>query len=238
MRPSESGNILWFILVAVAMLAALTLVLSRGGSTVDQSGDIEQLRIRSGQLLNYTKSIQTAVQDMKLRGCSENEISFWHDSNDDNTEDSSDTYYNSRSPTDRRCHLFDVEGAGLSYREFERVNDGSAWIFTAANNVGTTAGPVGTTADGSGNDIIMLLPNAEEDLCIQINRQLSVGTAGTLPVDDEIATTEFTGTFPTGSLTILEGDTTTQELNRTEAGCFIDDNDSDKIYFYYVVLAR
>ena len=230
MRSSEAGNILWFILIAVALLGILTAVLSRSGSTVDQSGDIEQLRIRSGQILRYAKSIQAGIQDMKLRGVSENEISF------ENADTATD--YTNSNCTTNECRLFDVEGAGLTYREFERVNDGSEWIFTASNNVGTTAGPVGTTADGTGNDIIMLLPNAREDLCIQINRDLDVGTAGTLPIDDQIDSAAFVGTFPTGTLRILEGDTTGLELNRQEAGCFIDDNDSDKIYFYYVVLTR
>ncbi|HOO82886.1 MAG TPA: hypothetical protein PK513_10340, partial [Alphaproteobacteria bacterium] len=91
---TERGNVLWFILIAVALLAALTMVLSRSGSTVDQSGDIEQQRVKASQILRTAKSIEAGIQQMRLRGVSENDMSFWHDSNGDNTEDGSDTYYN------------------------------------------------------------------------------------------------------------------------------------------------
>ena len=214
------------------------MILSRGGSSTEQSGDFERNRIQAGQILRYAKSIETAIQEMKLRDISENDISF------ENSETATDyTNANCDAAGDRSfpgCMLFDVEGAGLTYRNFASANDGSDWIFTAANNVGTTAGPVGSTAARSGNDIIMLLPNVDDTLCIQINRDLGVGTSGTLPVETTgIDTTEFTGAFATGGPTILDGDPTPFELNNETAGCFIDENATpDVTYFYYVVLAR
>ena len=235
---TQKGNALFFILIAVVLLGLLTMVLSRGGSKVEQSGDFERNRILAGQILRYAKSIETAVQEMKFRDISENDISF------ENPDTATDyTNANCDAAGDRSypgCLLFDVEGAGLTYRNFPNANDGSDWIFTGANNVGTTAGPIGSTADGTGNDIIMLLPNANDSLCIQINRDLDVGTAGTLPVETTgIATTAFTGAFPTGGPTLLDGDPTPFELNNQTAGCFIDENpDPDVTYFYYVILAR
>jgi len=228
---TERGNALFIILLAVALIAALTMTLSRSGSSVVQSGNIEQQRVQGSQLLRYAKSIETAIQQIKLRGISENDISF------ENATTTTD--YTNANCTSTDCRLFDVGGAGLAYRNFSSANDGSDWIFTGANNIGTTAGPIGTTADGSGNDIIMLLPNVRSSLCVQINRDLGVGTAGTLPEDTTgIATTAFTGSFPTGGPTILEGDPGTI-LNNQTTGCFIDTAPNPDItYFYYVVLAR
>ena len=60
-RHNERGNVLWFILLAVALLASITIVLSRSGSTVDQSGDIEQVRIKSGQIMRYAKVRQNLL---------------------------------------------------------------------------------------------------------------------------------------------------------------------------------
>lgn len=237
-NTAQAGNALFFILIAVVLLGFLTMILSRGGSSVDQSGDFERDRIIAGQVLRYAKSIETAIQEMKLRDISENDISF------ENTETATDyTNASCDDATDRsfpECQLFDVDGSGLTYRNFPNANDGSDWIFTGANNVGTTAGPVGSTAARSGNDIIMLLPNVDNTLCIQINRDLDVGTAGTLPVETTgIATTAFTGAFAAGGPTILDGDPTPFELNNETAGCFIDEApDPDVTYFYYVVLAR
>lgn len=227
----ESGNALWFILIGVVLLGALTMILSRGGSNTDQSGDVEQLRVQSSQLLRYGKSVQVAIEQMKLRGVSENDISF---------ENSSPATNVNPNCTVSDCKVFDAGGGGLTYRDFESLNDASPWIFTGANNVGTTASPAGTTAGGSGNDLVMLLPNANAALCEQINRDLEVGTAGTLPTDATgIATTAFDGTFPAGGPTILDGDPAPFELDGHEAGCFTDTApDPDVTYFYYVVLAR
>ena len=235
---TQSGNALFFILVAVVMLGLLTMILSRGGSNTEQTGDFEQNRIQIGQLLRYAKSIETSIQEMKLLDISENDISF------ENPTTATDyTNANCDAAGDRSfpsCLLFDAQGAGLTYRNFANMNDGSDWIITGANNVGTTAGPVGSTAARIGNDLIMLLPNMDQTLCIQINRDLDVGTAGTLPVETTgIATTAFTGTFATGGPTLLDGDPTPFELNSETAGCFTDTApDPDVTYFYYVVLAR
>lgn len=233
---TQHGNALFFILIAVVLLGLLTMILTRSGSSVEQSGDFERNRIQAGQILRYAKSIEAAIQKMKLRDVSENDISFKNP-----TTATDYTNANCDAAGDRSfpgCQLFDVEGAGLTYRNFASSNDGSDWIFTAANNVGTTAGPVGSTAARSGNDIIMLLPNVDETLCIQINRDLDVGTSGTLPVDTTgIATTAFTGTYATGGPIVLDGDPTPFELNSQTAGCFTDDAASIT-YFYQVILTR
>lgn len=232
MKACQNGNVLWFILLAIALMGALTMVLSRSGSSVDQAGDIEQVRIKAGQIMRYGKSIEAAVQNMILSGISENDISF------ENSTTSTD--YTNSNCGNTSCRLFHVGGAGLSYKAPPSgANDGSEWIFTAANNVGTTSDPIGTTAARTGNDLVMLMPEANTTLCTQINRELGVGTAGTIPEDATgVVTTEFTGSYP-NSLNIIDGDSTPFELDGHAAGCFTDTNaDPDVTYFYYVLLAR
>lgn len=229
---TESGNVIWIILVAIVLLGVLTAILSRSGSSVDQSGDFEKLRVRATQIMRYTKSIESAIQQMQTRGVSESDISF---ENPTTTTD----YTNANCSVDD-CKIFST-GGGLTYQDPPAgANDGSEWIFTAANNVGTTAGPAGTTAASTGNDIIMLMPNASTELCQQINRDLAVGTAGTIPVETTgIATTAFTGTYVGGGPTILDGDPAPFELDRQPAGCFTDAAPNpDVTYFYAVILAR
>lgn len=231
-KHQESGNVLWFILLAVALLGLLTMVLSRSGSKVDQSGDVEHARVKAGEMMRYGKSLEAAIQNMRLQGVSENEISF------ENTTTTVD--YTNSNCTVTECRLFAGGGAGLNYTAPPSgANGGEEWIFTGANNVGTTAGPVGTTAARSGNDLIMLLPGVKTALCTQINRDLGVGTAGTIPEDTTgVATTAFTGSY-VNSLTIIDGDTTPFELDNQAAGCFTDTNaDPDVTYFYYVLLPR
>ena len=229
-RSNESGNVLWFILIAIVLLGVLTGILSRSGSSVDQSGDFEKARIRASQILRYTKSFEAAIQQMQMRGVSESNISF------ENPVTSVD-YTNAACSIDD-CKIFST-GGGLTYQAPpDKANDGSEWIFTAANNIGTAADPVGTTAAATGNDLIMLMPGANTTLCIQINRDLNVGTAGTIPIETTgIATTAFTGVFPGGGPVILDGDPAPFELDGQPVGCFTD-NAASITYFYAVILER
>ncbi len=231
-HKAQSGNVLWVILMAVVLLGLLTMVLSRSGSQVDQTANTEQLTIKSAQILRYAKTLEDAVQKLKLDGISEKALSF------QNTTTATD--YTNANCTTTACRIFDGGGAGLAYRNFDGANNGEDWIFTGANNVGTTANPVGTTAGGSGNDLVMLLPNVGSALCIQINREWGIGTAGTLPEDTTgVSTTAFTGTYTAGAAVVLEGDPAPFELNGKHAGCFTDTAaDPDIVYFYYVILAR
>ncbi|MCB9983582.1 MAG: hypothetical protein H6861_07940 [Rhodospirillales bacterium] len=218
-RKTEKGNVLWFILIAVALLAALTMVLSRSGSTVDQSGDIEQQRIKASEVLRYAKSIETGIQQMRLRGVSENDLSFWHDSNGDSTEDGSDTYYNAGCTT-TDCKLFDAGGAGLVFAAPPSgVNDGSAWTFVATNDVVD----VGTTRP----DLLIILPVMKTSVCSQINRLTGASYAGT---ESDVDFTAFTGTFTaTESIDLAAGQ---------EAGCIDYDNAGTTEPFFYQVLIK
>jgi hypothetical protein len=228
---SQSGNALWFILLAIVLLGALTILLSRGGTSVNQSGDVEQARIKSGQLMRYAKGIEASIDQMKLRGVSESLISF---ENDDTATD-----YTNAGCTTNDCKVFANGGGGQTYNKPGGVNDGSDWIFTGANNVGTIAYPVGTTASRTGNDLVMLLPNVSTEVCIQANKDLGVAIDSTIPEDSTgIATTPFTGTFDT-TLVTIDGDPTPFELDGHAAGCFTDTGATPHVtYFYYVILAR
>ncbi|MCE7886996.1 MAG: hypothetical protein DYH13_05770 [Alphaproteobacteria bacterium PRO2] len=234
-RTSQHGNALWFILVAIVLLAALTVLLSRSGTNVDQSGDVEQQRIKASQILRWAKGVESAVEQMKLRGISESDISF------ENTVTAQD-YSNASCDAHKdpnECKIFATGGGGQNYLTppSGSAAPGSEWIFTGANNVGTAAYPVGTTAAGTGNDLVMLLPDANAALCSQINRDMEID--GGIPTDATgIALTPFTGDYD-AALVVIDGDGPPFELNGKASGCFTDTNATpDVTYFYYVVLPR
>ncbi|HRQ61793.1 MAG TPA: hypothetical protein PLO23_09840 [Alphaproteobacteria bacterium] len=227
----ESGNILWFLLIGIVLIGLLTALVSRGTSSVDQSGDVEQMRIVAGQILQTAKAFEASVEQMKLNGISESDISF------QNTSTAVD-YTNSKC-ADMSCRIFESQGAGMTYTNPPAnalTTANTEWIFTGANNVGTTAGPVGTTAAGSGNDLLMILPNLTQGVCRQMNRLLDLnGPSFDPPVEAAVALDEFTGTYDS-TLTVLEG-SAALELNGKSAGCFFDTATGGH-YFYYVLLER
>lgn len=232
-RKNEAGNVLWFIMIGLVLIGLLTAVLSRGGSSVDQGGDVEQLRVMAGQIMRTARAYESAVNQMKLRGISESDISF------ENTRTAID--YENTNCTRSDCLVFDAGGGGMTYTDpppRSVMAAGTEWIFTGANNVGTTTYPVGTTAAGTGNDLLIMLPNITQALCTQINRILEVNEPdNTPPVDAGVSFTAFDGDYPSTTLVVLNGSAGNDELDGEPAGCFYDDATSG-YYFYQVLLAR
>lgn len=210
---SQRGNALWFILIGVALLGALTMVLSRGGSSTDQSGDFEQRQVKVSQMLRYAKSIEAGIQQMRLRGVSENDISF------DNSETA--TSYANGNCTTTDCLIFDVGGAGLTYTAPPSgVSTATEWIFSGTNDVST----VGTTAP----DLVMFLPDVRSSVCNHINRVLETSYSGT---ETDLDFNAFDGAYTaTEAIDIAAGQ---------QAGCvqYNDGGGADPL-FYYVLHKR
>ena len=76
-RRSEHGNVLFLILIAVALFAALSYVVTQ--SSRSGSGNIgkEDAKLAAAEILNYVTSVQTAVQTLMLRReCGINKLTF------------------------------------------------------------------------------------------------------------------------------------------------------------------
>ena len=196
-RKTERGSVLWVILIAIVLIGLLTALLSRSGSNVDQSGSIEQQRIKISQMMRYVKGIETAIQNMKLNGISESDLSF--------TDDRSDN----SNCTNTECMVFHVEGGGLTEQSPPTgiSTSGANWKYVATNNVLN----IGTTAA----DLIIVLEDINDEYCTQINRVL--GT--TLGADDtDIDFTDFDGNY-TNTQTI-------DNSGGHDAGCQISNGDN------------
>jgi hypothetical protein len=237
----QSGNALWFILIAIGLLGLLTVSLTRSGSSTNDTGSFEQNQIVASEILSYAKSIENAVQSLLARGCSENELSFWHDSNGDGTEDASDDYYNDGSPTDRSCHIFDVAGAGMTNeppkQKWLRSSD-SAKTAYGRNTFATNNLP-----DLSANlNIMIMTPYIKENICTAVNRSININ--GT-PEDDtgiSISNNPYDGTFPAILSSNIIGDSGTSTiLTDKKTGCVYESSGcggSDCYSFYHVLHTR
>lgn len=218
---NQSGNALWFILIAVVLMGLLTMVLSRGSSSVDQSGNVEQERIKASQIMRYAKSIEAAVQQMMMNSCSENDISF------KNTTDMA--YTNANSPDGSPCQVFQASGAGLEWRGVsdKAFNTGERLILTG----GIRAFGV---EDNNRQDLMALIP-VSRGLCLQINRDLENSIEIADITTDIGSYTKFSGSY-SGNDSIGNGVGKAPALAGKQAGCFIDDNDNN--VFYQVLIAR
>lgn len=229
-RQTESGNALWFILLAVALLGALTAAVTRSSDTAEQSGDIERYRINASNMMRHSASVEAAVQNMLMRGLGENRISF------DNTYTSGATYTNPNCPApETECLVYHGAGGGVNYKQlpsalFDAIHNGQAtfteWEFSGSNNVDG----VGTSAP----DLVMFTGYLERNLCRQINALLKIPeVSGDVPADsDGFDDTPYTGNFPSIAADTLDN------MTGYETGCFNDSGAGGRDYTYYHVLIK
>lgn len=202
-NKNEQGSVLWFILIGLVLIGLLTALLSRSGTSVDQSGDTEQQRIKVNQMLRYVKGIEAAVQQMKLRGVSENDLNF-----DPNAADSGNCARD-------ECKVFHVNGGGLSYQAPPTgINDGTDWVYVGRLRVNQLGDSSGTAA---ASELLIMLPNVTQSYCTTINKLLGVTNPSGAPPKDSANSTPtpyFTGQFASGNF--INGN----ELDGQPSACY------------------
>lgn len=177
----QRGNILFLILLAVVLFAALTYAVtgSQKGGTKDASS--EKVKTLSAEILQKATLMENTIQRMMMvNGCKDNEISF-----------ENPTVANYVNPnanvvgTNKKCHVFDPAGGGLSYPTMPREaydpameTYGNAWgqaVFTGQVFV-TQVGTDCTTAVCS--ELVFMSQGLTKAVCDHINEQM--GNGGTL----------------------------------------------------------
>lgn len=212
---TEQGNAIWFVLVAVALLAALTMAMTRSSDTVEQTGDIERARIVASELMRYTNGMKAAVDKMTLSGISESDLCF-------HAPDWGHNDYNGASCAENANQLFDVEGAGLTWRTFDFVTGWEIFGSHLVQNLETS------------NTELIIQAQVSGALCREINIMLGIpNPSDNAPVDDIQNIARFTGSYTPAAPDNIIGDDAS-EFDGKEAGCRKDGNN----YFFYQVLVK
>jgi len=78
---AQGGSVLILILVAIGLFAALSYVMLREGGTGAAARTMSdaQARLAAAEIIAYGDALASAVQRLRLRGCSENEFDFAND---------------------------------------------------------------------------------------------------------------------------------------------------------------
>ena len=176
----ESGNVLFLILIAVALFAALSYAVTSSTNTGGGDANEESNLVNSAAITQFPASIKTAMTRMMISkgvsatgvGATESGLTF------DKPADFGDI-----TAGQEYRNVFHPLGGGVSYSDMTQGITPSAtgeWIFTRAfeiADVGTTS-----TGDLDGNEIIAFLPGLTEGICTKLNSE--VGIAGTDIVHD------------------------------------------------------
>lgn len=226
MRQTESGNVMFYILIAIVLLAALSYAISQGGRTGAQNLTGDRERLLATEIIDYADTVKKTVQMLRLRGSQFSDLSFASD----------DLAGYGVSGTAPAHEIFNTAGGAALYKKPDdsALALPSDWIFTATNeveNVGTTGG----AADNA--DLLMILQPLKKSVCITLNERLSVtNPAGDPPVDTDIDTAvPFTG--GAGFAQTIGNEAGSASLAGHNAGCFRE-TASGNYYFYQVLLAR
>lgn len=237
----QSGNILFIILIAIALLGLLTFAIQSTSRPDGANIDKEELAIRVTEVQRYASELERAVMFAMRNGISESDLRFAHPNNNSDYGDLS-------ADTDPSDQVFHREGGGATYRDPpDDINDGSAWEFYG----GTHLPGVGS----SKADLIAVLPNVTDAFCTKIN-QLA-GQTGT-PTDTGTGNAsganpgdclylgddgrfdgsqQFYSTVNTVDETTFEQDEEASAARTALQACVVCSRDSAN-HFYHVLLAR
>lgn len=103
MSKNAKGNILFLILIAVALFGALAYAATQGARVNDQGTSKERAKISQGEFDSYSAQINQAMTRLEVIN---------HCSYIDYTPPAEQT------AGDKSCHIFHPDGGGVAYRQF------------------------------------------------------------------------------------------------------------------------
>lgn len=181
-RATERGNAVIFILLGIALFAALAYTFMRSAQTGQGNLTAGQTRLLAQKMINASLRVERATNKLLARGCSENELNFY--------DPQMPLSLNPDAPPDGRCDIFSAQGTGGSAEMFAEYTTDSG----AANNL--QVHKTKTTEP----DILYWYQGVSRQLCVEINRQLGIHNPAEVPQDTTlVAGVPFTGTFSTGA---------------------------------------
>lgn len=232
-RQSESGNVLFLILIAVALFAALSYAVTQ--STRSGGGDAskETTLVNSAQITQYPAAIKTAITRMIVSNSTDPTTLLFD-------PPSSFAATLETDGTEALGVFYPVQGGGATYVNAPATvmdsaggNTTGTWVFNGENqiqDIGTTdgTGPIAATAD-----IIAFLPGVKLAVCQSIHEKLGLTTTPPTVAGIDYATSMATGSE--GVMSGALGSTITHAiLDGQPQGCFEDGG----VYIYYHVLVE
>lgn len=185
-RKSERGNVLFLILIAVALFAALSYAVTQ--STRSGGGDAsrETNLVNAAGITQYPASIKTAITRMIISNSTQPEDLLF---------DTPSTFGSLNTDDLKERAVFYPTGGGATYVEAPSsvmdtsgVNPTGTWHFNGENqiiNIGKSD-TSGITADNV--DVIAFLPHVKKAVCDSIHTKLGLSTSYETMADIDVTT--------------------------------------------------
>lgn len=231
-RKSESGNVLFLILIAVALFAALSYAVTQ--STRSGGGDAsrETTLVNAAQITQYPAAVKTAITRMIVsNSVSPDNLLFDPPSNFAALNTATLQSYGVFYPGS-----ISGGGGGATYVQAPAsvMDSGSpgTWHFNGENEIQDIGVTDGTSV---GADIIAFLPGVKEEVCQSIHQKLGLPTA--IP-DLTALTLDYTSDMNVANpnITGASGTITHADLDAQPQGCF--EATADYYVYYHVLVER
>lgn len=170
-QAGQRGNILFLILLAVVLFAALSYAVTQSMRGGGNNANKEKGEAQAAEILNYFVSLDTGIARMKLTGnIQDNQLNFYYAS------DSNFVIGNTDNPncTQSRCRVFDPAGGGVTGRKLGALVRDPA---NATSNTIDLARILYISIPGAGTtkpDIVFWIQGTSWDTCRAINKKFGI----------------------------------------------------------------
>lgn len=221
-QQHEAGNVLFLVLIAVVLFAALSFAVTMSSRSGSSDLDAEMSQIGTSRLSQNSLDLERAVIRLRISmQIADETISF---------DNPILTGYDNPACTIDACKVFRPDGGQAPYVAPDKnwLDPARAaepyfgqWIFTGSTCIpGIGGGHNNCDSDPKNYELVAYMPWLTRATCIHINRKLHVGTPGAEPPQAIgsawAASPEFTGTYGSGAALLDGGNVLFSQME----GCF------------------
>jgi len=229
-RKGEGGNVLFLILIAVALFAALSYAVTQ--STRSGGGDAskEKSLVSSATVTQYPASVKTAIVRMMIsNGVSVDSLLF-----------DKPPYTNLTTDALKKAAVFYPDPGGGATYSTASADVGTTgaplpWYFNGENevkNIGTNPAS-GSVPTASSADVIAFLPDITKAVCDKVHEQLGMAKTYATLAANITDTNQADPGIDFGGVII-----TSAVLDGQPQGCFLLSTGPDRYVYYHVLVER
>lgn len=175
MVNNQGGSVLLWILIAVVLLAGLTTAMNQGSRTSTGVVSDQQARLMATEIIQYGGTVRQAVNNLLLRGCSQDDLNFANDKWK-RVNGQLIVTPNPNAPPNGSCDVFSPNGGGVSAHSFPQASLSSSGLPSAAWEPGSGAtwrydfAGVGSTQ----SDLALYTSFVRKEVCMEINKMMGI----------------------------------------------------------------
>jgi len=234
----EKGNVFFYILIAVALFAALSYAVSRNNTGSTDIFTEEQAKLAAQEIIEYGNTVANAVQKLRLRGCKVEAshlqgatvnlgliaINFGNDINQrvDNTPIHMEEDFTA-TPSDGSCSVFNSNGGNINAFTHTNVTPATLTgaVFKSGHGSVANRDLIGIGTDGI-KDLTWHISDINRDACIKINDLVGVTNPGGVP--------------PLETSSAILGDEAVELVGKTSFCYYRDFGSVNKRHFFHQLL--